>query len=470
MCYEIFVRSFYDSDGDGIGDLRGVTEKLSYINDGDPASHRDLGASCIWLMPIAQSPSYHGYDVTNYYEVNRDYGTTADFKALVAEAHRRGISILVDMVLNHSSSEHPWFQSALSVPGSPYRDWYRWSASARRVPGWGGEVWHRSPVRDEYYYGLFWSGMPDLNLGNPAVQEETRKIARYWIQEMGADGFRFDAVNHFFETDESVRNAPAVHPWLRDYSAYIHQLAPGSFTVGELWDSTSVLRSFYPDQLDTYYNKELSDALVDAVRTGSSRLLIAALQDTQRDLPAGRYSLWLRNHDQDRTMTEFGGNVAKAKLAATLLLTLPGIPFIYYGEEIGMTGAKPDPRVRTPMQWTARGDGFTRGQPWEPMQPDSFAVTVEAQDGDSTSLLSLYRRMIRLRASRPELGAAAECIVVNTGSDSVLAFVRRAEGRSTLVVANLSGSRTAALTLSSPAAGFRRRALRALEPFEVLIL
>src|SRR5205814_5213868 len=151
VCYEIFVRSFYDSNGDGIGDLNGVTQKLDYINDGNPATRSDLGATCIWLMPVAQSPSYHGYDVSNYYRVAPDYGTNEDFKRLVAEAHRRGIHVLVDMVLNHASSEHPYFQDALRNPDSPYRSWFRWSSTKPVMKGpWGQEVWHHSPVRDEY--------------------------------------------------------------------------------------------------------------------------------------------------------------------------------------------------------------------------------------------------------------------------------------------------------------------------------
>src|SRR5881392_2774143 len=160
-CYEVFVRSFYDSDGDGIGYLKGLIAKLDYINDGNPRSRRSLGARCIWLMPIVESPSYHGYDATDYYHVARAYGTNDDFKRFVAAAHKRGIRVLVDMVLNHTSSEHPWFQSAMRDTAAPHRAWYRWSQT--RPPPPSGNNWHHSPVRDEYYFGLFWSGMPDLN-------------------------------------------------------------------------------------------------------------------------------------------------------------------------------------------------------------------------------------------------------------------------------------------------------------------
>jgi alpha-amylase len=195
VCYEIFVRSFSDSDGDGIGDLNGLIEKLDYINDGTRDMRRDLGARCIWLMPVAASPSYHGYDVKNYYRVNPEYGTNEDFKRLVAQAHRRGIRVLVDMVLNHASSEHPYFKDAMLNPASPYREWFRWSGTKPDIKGpWGQDVWHKSPVRDEYYYGIFWSGMPDLNYESRAVREEANKVATFWLDEMGVDGFRLDAI------------------------------------------------------------------------------------------------------------------------------------------------------------------------------------------------------------------------------------------------------------------------------------
>ena len=163
-CYEVFVRSFSDSNGDGVGDLNGLIQRLDYLNDGDPAGGGDLGVQCLWLMPISESPSYHGYDVADYYHVDREYGTDEDFKRLMREAHRRGLRVIVDLVLNHSSSQLPAFQSALNDRRSPYRDWYRWLPEHPGVKNpWGGDNWHRSPVRDEFYYGFFWSGMPDLN-------------------------------------------------------------------------------------------------------------------------------------------------------------------------------------------------------------------------------------------------------------------------------------------------------------------
>ncbi|HEV2951548.1 MAG TPA: alpha-amylase family glycosyl hydrolase, partial [Actinomycetota bacterium] len=363
VCYEIFVRSFYDSDGDGVGDLNGLTQKLDYINDGTPSAQRDLGARCIWLMPVTASPSYHGYDVTDYYRVNPEYGTNDDFKRLMAEAHRRGIRVLVDMVLNHSSSEHPFFKHAALYPDSPYRDWYTWSPTHPGVKNpWGGDNWHRSPMRDEYYYGFFWSGMPDLNVESRAVVEETKKIATFWLEQMGVDGFRLDAIKHLVEADQGrrVEHLPGTHAFLREYAAHVRRVKPGAFTIGEVWDSVGAMLPYYPDQLDAHFAFEASDAILTAVRTGSASKLLAPFVRLQRELPADRWSPFLRNHDQTRTMTELGGDTARARQAAVLLLTLPGLPFIYYGEEIGMTGNKPDPRLRTPMHWR-RGPaaGFT---------------------------------------------------------------------------------------------------------------
>lgn len=450
VCYEVFVRSFFDSDGDGVGDLGGLIQKLDYINDGDPASQRDLGASCIWLMPIMQSPSYHGYDVSNYYQVDREYGTNADFRRLVAEAHRRGIRILVDLVLNHSSSEHPYFKAALLDAASPFRDWYVWAPQAGPQGSWSVPIWHRVPGRDEFYFGLFWSGMPDLNLANPAVRAEAEEIARFWLTEMGADGFRFDAVMHFFEEGEHHRHGAQTHPWLRDYQAALRRIEPDVYTVGEVWDSIGAIRAYYPDQLDSYFIFEVADGILDAARSGTKQRFLAAVERAQREFPRGRWSPFLRNHDQTRTLTELQGDVARNRLAATLLLTLPGLPFVYYGEEIGMTGAKPDPRLRTPMHWArAPHAGFTRALPWEPLQPDSFTANVQVQDADPASLLNLHRRLIHLRAAHPALGASADFVPLATADDAALAYLRRSPEQTVLVLANLGTRRLPAPQLSA---------------------
>jgi len=450
VCYEVFVRSFSDSNGDGIGDLNGLTQKLAYINDGDPATRSDLGARCIWLMPVAESPSYHGYDVSNYYKVEPDYGTNDDFKRFVAEAHRRGIRVLVDMVLNHASSEHPYFQEALRDTASPYRSWFRFSSvqPAQKGP-WGQVVWHKSPVRDEYYYGVFWSGMPDLNYETPAVREEAKKVARFWVEEMGVDGFRLDAVPYLVETGNQLAGTRGTHDVLREYGRYVRGIASQSFTVGEVWDSVGAMLPYYPDQLDSYFAFALSDALLKAVQSGSSRGMLDGYLRLQSRLPANRWSPFLRNHDQQRTMTALHGDVPSAKLAATLLLTLPGLPFVYYGEEIGMTGDKPDERLRTPMQWTpSSGAGFTTGTPWEVPQADTLTANVQTENADPGSLLNLYRALIQLRASNDVI-AAGRLVPLSSSSDAVAAFARTLGDRVVLVVANLSDSPIALEQISS---------------------
>ncbi|HUF65912.1 MAG TPA: alpha-amylase family glycosyl hydrolase [Gemmatimonadaceae bacterium] len=450
VCYEIFVRSFYDSDGDGIGDLNGLIQKLDYVNDGDPQTTGDLEARCIWLMPIAATRSYHGYDVTNYYRVNPEYGTNEDFKRLVAEAHRRGIRVLVDMVLNHMSSEHPYFKDASLNPASPYRDWFRWLPVHPGVRNpWGGDNWHRSAIRDEYYYGFFWRGMPDLNYATPAVRQEAARVARFWLEEMGVDGFRLDAIAFLVEEGDSVHHTAGTHAVLREYGDYVRRTAPAAFTIGEVWDSTAAMLPYYPDQLDAYFAFEVSDSIIAAVRNGSGRGLLEPVLRLERSIAAGRWAPFLRNHDQTRTRTALGGDPGKAAVAATLLLTLPGLPFVYYGEEIGMTGDKPDERLRTPMHWRrAAAAGFTTGTPWEPLQPDSMTANVEAQDRDEKSLLSHYRRLIRLRARNPAL-AAGEVVPLTTSHDAVAAYLRRAGNRAVLVVANLSDQALPGITLSS---------------------
>jgi glycosidase/predicted alpha/beta superfamily hydrolase len=443
VCYEVFVRSFSDSNGDGIGDLNGLIANLDYI--------ATLGASCIWLMPVAASPSYHGYDVSDYYRVEPDYGTNDDFKRLVAEAHRHGIAVLVDMVLNHASSEHPYFQAALRDTTSPYRSWYRFSPASLGKGPWGAEAWHRSPVRDEYYYGVFWSGMPDLNYETAAVREEAKNVATFWLREMNVDGFRLDAVPYLLEEGSCLMGCPGTHAFLHEYAAHVRSVKPDAYTVGEVWGNIDAVMPYYPDQLTSYFGFELADSLLSAVRTGRAAGLLSGFLRLQDTLPPYRWSPFLSNHDGTRSMTMLGGDVAKAKLAATLLLTLPGLPFVYYGEEIGMTGDKPDPRLRTPMQWSPRpGLGFTSGTAWSSAQPDSLTTTVEAEETNPGSLLNLYRRLINLRRSNDAL-ATGKLMPLSARNPQVTAYLRCSEDgkHAVLVVANLGATAVSRLAITS---------------------
>ncbi|MDB4911287.1 MAG: alpha amylase catalytic region [Gemmatimonadetes bacterium] len=450
-CYEVFVRSFQDSDGDGIGDLNGLTARLDYINDGNPRSTRSLGARCLWLMPVAESPSYHGYDVTDYYRVAHDYGTNEDFERLVAAAHKRGIKVLVDLVLNHTSNRHPHFLAALRDSTSSYRAWYRWSPTKLDRGTWGSELWHKSPERDEYYYGLFSSSMPDLNYENPAVRDEANRVGRFWLDSMHVDGFRLDAVSFLVEHGAQIMHTRETHQVLHDFQQSMRAARPDVYTVGEVTFPNATLLSYYADQLTSYFAFEVADSLIAAVRSGSARGLLAPALQLERDAPTGRWSPFLRNHDQPRTLTELGGDMARARVAALLLLTMPGMPFVYYGEEIGMSGGKPDERIRTPMQWSSGHEaGFTPGTAWEQMQGDSLTRTVSAEERDPSSLLALYRRLIHLRARCAALAAGA-LVPLQASDDAVAAYLRRTDDGAVLIVANLSAKPLAGVSIESAA-------------------
>jgi alpha-amylase len=439
VCYEVFVRSFADADGDGVGDLRGLISRLDYINDGNPASTTSLGANCIWLMPIDKSMSYHGYDVVDYYHVDPRYGTDDDFRNLVTEAHKRGIHVIVDFVPNHTGSQSPWFQAALHDPGSQYRDWYRWSKTLPVQKGpWGQEAWHKSPVRDEYYYGVFWHEMPDLNYENRAVGAEMQKVLTYWLKEMHADGFRFDAIPYLVEDGEQLQHSRGTHDVLRQLGNTIRTVSSGSFSVGEMTDeSPGVMETYYPDQLDSYFAFGVAKATMQAAATGDASGFFDAVLQANSKFPSGRWSPFLSNHDQPRVMTVLG-DAAKARVAASAMLMLPGMPFVYYGEEIGMIGPKPDERIRTPMQWSSgAGAGFTTGTPWEAPTPDWVSRNVAAQDGDSASLLNHYRRLIHLRNQHPALSGGDLQLGAPTDK-AVAAMLRRSPDETILIALNFS--------------------------------
>lgn len=452
-CYEIFVRSFADSDGDGIGDLNGLTARLDYLNDDDPTTRDDLGVDCLWLMPVAEAPSYHGYDPVDHYAVERDYGSADDFKRFVGEAHRRGMVVLVDMVLNHVSSDHPAFQRALADPDAPERRLFRFQPQKGPRNKWGGENWHPTPRGDEYYYGFFWKGMPDLNYEHPDALAEMQRVATFWLTEMDVDGFRLDAVKFLVEADGQADDTPGTHQVLRDYQAHLMRTKPGVYTVGEVFDSTTSLLTYYGDQLDGYFAFEVGDSILTGVREGRGTGILAPALRLSRTIPAWRWSPFLRNHDQPRTVTVLGGDIEQAKVAAVLQLSLPGLPFVYYGEELGMSGDKPDELIRTPMAWNLGGAhaGFTTGTPWQRLGADSTTANVAAQRGDPSSPWSLYRDLIHLRREERAL-AEGTLIPVASNAPSVVAFIRRAGDEAVLVVANVGREAVSGLTLAAEAA------------------
>ena len=429
--YEIFVRSFYDSNADGIGDFNGLTAKLDYLNDGDPNTTADLGVTGLWLMPIHPTASYHGYDVTDFNTVNPEYGTLEDFKRLLDEAHKRGIRIIIDLVLNHTSSQHPWFEAAQD-PNSPYRDWYLWSEAKPTAGGW-----HPSS-RGDYYYGQFWEGMPDLNYTNPAITAEMQKVVSFWLNDMGVDGFRLDAAKFLIEVGTLQSNSDQTHAWFRDFRPFYKELAPQALMVGEIWEgSVTVGKYIAGDELDLAFDFDLAKAFVASAGLRNANQVNTILPRDARLFRPGQFATFLTNHDQDRAMSVFGDNVDKAKGAVVLLLTAPGVPFIYYGEEVGMLGKKPDEDLRLPMQWTADSNGgFTTGTPWRVLNADFLTKNVAAQTDDPDSLLSFYRQLIRIRNEHAAL-RVGDFYLVDTGSNTVFASLRATNDEAVLIVINL---------------------------------
>jgi len=437
---EVFVRSYGDSDGDGIGDLRGLEKKLDYLNDGDPATTTDLGVTGLWLMPTFPSPSYHGYDVTDYRGVNPNYGTLADLKALVAAAHKRGIAVILDVPLNHTSSKHPWFVASQTGKG-PYADWYVWADSPQ------GSNWQ--PDGKRFYYARFGPDLPDLNLVNPAVTAEVTGDAEYWLDDVGVDGFRLDAAKHLIEDGATTENTPETHEWWKTFRTAIEQKAPGALLLGEVSDTAQNSSSYVPDDLDMTFDFVMASIDVGAGQSGDGSSVSRALARITTLYPAsGGYGAFLTNHDQDRVANQLKGDAGAMRVAADLLLTGPGVPFIYYGEEIGMTGAKPDERIRTPMRWDASSPaaGFSTHQPWEALSDDPASLNVATESADPGSLLAHYRDLNRLRAAHPAL-AIGTWTAIDADAPGVVAALRSSPTEQAIVITNV-GSTAATPTLS----------------------
>jgi alpha-amylase len=421
--YEIFVRSFYDSNGDGIGDLNGITAKLDYL--------QNLGVTGLWLMPIQPSPSYHGYDVTDYYAINPDYGTPDDFKRLVAEAKQRGIRIIIDFVLNHTSKDHPWFVAAQD-PQSPYHDWYVWSDTDP-----GKANWHRAPSGN-YYYGAFGEHMPDLNYANPAVTAKMEDVARFWLQDMGVDGLRLDAAKYLIEDGMISENSLSTHQWYEHFRPEYKKINPNALTIGEVWDRARISADYAQgDQLDLTFDFDLAQAIVAGAQGGRGAGIAQAYRVNQKAFKPLQFGSFLTNHDQNRVMSQLGGDIDRVKLAAVIYLTGPGVPFVYYGEELGMTGEKPDENIRTPMQWSAeRNAGFTDNIPWRMPNMDYPQKNVEAQSADPNSMLALYQQLIALRNQHAAL-RVGDYVEVKTNNPAVFAALRVSQDETVLIVVNL---------------------------------
>ena len=442
--YEIFVRSFADSDGDGIGDLNGITEKLDYL--------KDLGVDGIWLTPILESPSYHGYDVTDYKKIKEEYGTEEDLKQLIKEAHKRKIKVIMDFVINHTSSEHPWFQSALSDEDSVYKNYYRWTKKADTADcnpyaksPWNTRVWHKA--EDAYYYGIFDASMPDLNYNNQEVREEIKEAAKKWLN-LGLDGFRLDAALHIYGTHEfeQMKDSNAANmQWWNEFAKACEEVDPNVYLVGEAWDEADPLAQ-YTQPFDTKFNFTFAQDLVEAVKkeqamaeTSDTGLAdrLKEIEEAYEKESGGDYldGVFATNHDQDRVMSQVKEE-AKAKLIANVYLTLPGNPFIYYGEELGMYGEGEDENKREPFLWSKSGKmGDTT---WEADAQNENVLSVEEQKKQSDSMYWHYKNLLKLRKEHTALQQGAY-EVYDTGNTEILGFYRKDEQEKLLVLHNFSG-------------------------------
>jgi glycosidase len=432
--YEIYVRAFQDSDGDGIGDLRGVEQRLDDLVA--------LGIGGIWLMPIFESDTEHGYATVDYRSVERDYGSLADLRSLLAAARARDLKVLIDFVPNHTSSANPWFRSALADPRSRFRRWYRFAAKDPRQPGPYGPAWHPAAGRG-FYFGLFGSRQPDLDLTNPAVTRELIATATYWLDQ-GVDGFRIDAAKHLIERGNQYEGTDATLDWLRRFQRALVRHRPDVLTVAEVWSPTSAVARYVPAASDLAFDFDAASAMVRAVRDGNDVDLLVELSLASKLFPAGQFATFLSNHDQTRVATAIGAGVRtngapdRLRLAAAVLLTAPGVPFLYYGEETGTVGDKPDEQLRLPMAWDeSPAGGFSTGPPFRPLPAEAGERNVARTRTDAASTWTAYRDLIALRRSLPALrGPGFENL--RTPATGLAAWLRSGSGQTVAVVHNLT--------------------------------
>lgn len=479
VIYQVYPRSFQDSDGDGIGDLRGIERRLDHLVD--------LGVDALWLSPIFPSPmADFGYDVADYCDIDRRFGTLEDFDRLLAAAHGRGLKLLLDFVPNHSSDRHPWFVESRSSRDNPKRDWYIWRDPApdggppnNWISDFGGSAWQWDEATGQYYYHAFLKEQPDLNWRNPDLRAAMLDVLRFWF-DRGVDGFRIDVLWHMIKAPDFPDNPanpdyrhgmgemfsvlqlhstdqPEVHAIAAEMRAIADDYGRDGqerVLIGEIYLPVERLMAYYGVEapgVHLPFNFQLIEAPWQA------RRLALLIEEYERALPPGGWPNWvLGNHDRPRSATRRGQ--AQARVAAMLLLTLRGTPTLYYGDEIGMEDVPiapllvQDPRelrepglglgrdpVRTPMPWDAGpGAGFTIGRPWLPLGPDWRVRNVAAQRDDPRSMLSLHRDLLRLRRAHPAL-ATGDFHLIGAQGD-VLAYERRAAGERFVVALNL-GSR-----------------------------
>jgi alpha-amylase len=489
--YEIWPRSFKDSDGDGNGDFNGMTSKLDDL--------KDFGIDAIWLTPMFEAPSYHGYDFKDFYNVERDYGTMAEFEHFVAESHRRDIKVILDLVLNHISDQHDWFlKSACKEPG--YEDYFIWRD--QRPAGWGQAwsdqpnpeaVWHWNDTRKAYYYGAFGDSQPDVNLRNPKVTAELDALAAFWLKK-GVDGFRLDAVRYAIEDGPLSKQADtqATLDYWTGFTRRVKAINPDALLVAEAWASLDTVGRYRNggQGLDSAFDFDFGNIVIDLLNPKAMRRadfgtlsntdigkkrdsLWANLQQRAAAAPMGYFSPFLTNHDQNRIMHTLEGDAAKARIAASLLLTSPGTAYLYYGEEIGMSQHHfgEDRYRRAPMQWSDdvnagfnatgrnwidlpapqgyRGDqGAWWSQYWATLRGKGHSVA--AQRADPASLYNHYKRLLAMRHRNPNLQQPQELRFYPVAVTSAWVLQARANDRETWVLINLDPAN--AITFDVPPA------------------
>ncbi len=445
---EIFVRAYRDSDGDGIGDLRGVTQSLDHL--------QRLGVRGIWLMPITKNADGdHGYATTDFRDIAPEYGTLADFDELIRQAHARGIGVIMDYVINHSAASHPLFEQARQGSAAPYRDWFVWSETA--PAGW--DIWGKYPwyavsaqpwnwkgeVKDmplappgtrDFYFGTFGPHMPDFNFKNPAVLAYHLSSLRFWLNR-GLDGFRLDAVPHLIENSAADWND---QPESRVLTKQLQDLIKGYEHRTVVCEATAAPQAYGDAAVcGGAFAFGLEQQIVAAAR-GDQAAVQAVAQYYRQASPT--MASFLSNHDifaGRRLWDQFGGNGAQYKLAAATYLLLPGTPYIYYGEEVGQAGVDGlpgDRPLRSPMSWTpdATRAGFTTGQPFRPVAPNVLTNNVQTQAADPQSILNFYKAMLTLRNTLPSIARGRFDASVADGQ--VLSWQRRLDDETTVVLIN----------------------------------
>lgn len=451
MKYEVFVMSFADGDGNGKGDFKGLTSRLDYFED--------LGVNGLWLMPIMPSDTYHKYHVIDYKGIDPDYGTLDDFRTFVAEAHKRDIRIITDFVINHTGNMHPWFLEAQKGKDSPYRDYYVWGKKDsirnqifKKTKSFDSDnirKWHpvNGDTTSEHYYGYFNGLCPDLNLDNPKVKEEIVDIARFWLNEIKVDGFRMDAAKHVFPDERAEDN----HNFWVWFKAEMEKIKPDVYLVGEVWSQAKDVAP-YLKGLPSLFNFDLGYAITNVAAAGKDTIGLVKKYKDIRDYyksvtPDYLDATFVKNHDQTRILTELKGDVNKAKMTAAMLLTMPGTPYIYYGEEIGMLGDKlstyqdqfgPDAFVREPFVWD-----LDKKEPiqtaWEEARysTSKTVVTYSVQKNDPNSLYNFYKTLIRYRNGNAAL-TYGDISDGGIEADEVVSFIRKHENEEVLVLHNVS--------------------------------